>query len=77
MARLLYGAGLRLMECLQLRVKYIDFETHRIIVRGGKGQKDRVTILPEKYELHLKKQLEYAKTLHKKDLASGTVGVSL
>ena len=77
MAGLLYGAGLRLMECLRLRVKDIDFETHRIIVRDGKGQKDRVTILPEKYEPQLKKQLEYAKTLHKRDLASGTVGVSL
>ena len=77
MAGLLYGAGLRLMECLRLRVKDIDFATHRIIVRDGKGQKDRVTILPEKYEPQLKKLLEYAKTLHKRDLASGTVGVSL
>lgn len=46
MASLLYGAGLRLMECLRLRVKDIDFEYNQIVVRDGKGQKDRVTMLP-------------------------------
>ena len=45
MASLLYGAGLRLMECLRLRVKDIDFSYHQLVVRDGKGQKDRVTIL--------------------------------
>ena len=47
MARLLYGSGLRLMECLRLRVKDIDFGNHQIIVRDGKGEKDRVTVLPD------------------------------
>lgn len=47
MAKLLYGAGLRLMECVRLRVKDVDFELNQIVVRDGKGFKDRVTILPE------------------------------
>ncbi len=46
MASLLYGAGLRLLECLRLRVKDIDFGTNQIVVREGKGNKDRVTMLP-------------------------------
>ena len=45
--KLLYGSGLRLMECLRLRVKDIDFAQHQIIVRDGKGMKDRVTVLPD------------------------------
>ncbi len=54
-AKLLYGSGLRLMECLRLRVKDIDFEQHQIIVRSGKGNKDRVTLLPNKLlDLHFK-----------------------
>ena len=47
MAKLLYGAGLRLMECVRLRVKDLDFENHQIIVRDGKGEKDRATVLPK------------------------------
>ena len=47
MAKLLYGSGLRLMECLRLRVKDLDFAQRAILVRDGKGEKDRVTILPE------------------------------
>ena len=47
MANLLYGAGLRLMECLKLRVKDIDFDYQQITIRNGKGKKDRVTMLPE------------------------------
>ena len=54
MAGLLYGAGLRLMECLRLRVKDIDFETGRITIRDGKGKKDRITMLPQKYEIALR-----------------------
>ena len=48
MSEILYGCGLRLMECLRLRVKDIDFDNDLIIVRSGKGEKDRTTILPEK-----------------------------
>ena len=77
MAGLLYGAGLRLMECLRLRVKDVDFETHQILVRDGKGQKDRVTILPQKYAPLVREQLMYVKTLYQKDLEAGTEGVSL
>ena len=48
MAQLLYGAGLRIMECLRLRIKDIDFQMNQITVRSGKGDKDRVTMLPQK-----------------------------
>ncbi len=71
MAGLLYGCGLRLMECLRLRVKDIDFEQRQIIVRDGKGQKDRVTVLPRRYEQHLREHLEAVRAQHKKDLAQG------
>jgi integron integrase len=71
MARLLYGAGLRLMECLRLRVKDIDFDQHQIIVRSGKGHKDRDTILPDPLLDPLKRQLDYAQALHQNDLARG------
>ena len=69
MASLLYGAGLRLMECLRLRVKDIDFEYRQITVRDGKGNKDRVTMLPEASVELLKHQLEKARILHSHDLA--------
>ena len=57
MAGLLYGAGLRLMECIRLRVKDIDFEARRLTVRDGKGRKDRITMLPERFQDLLKQQL--------------------
>jgi len=69
MAGLLYGSGLRLMECIRLRVKDIDFEKHQIVVRGAKGAKDRITILPEKYTGNLRKHLVGIKNQHDKDLA--------
>jgi site-specific recombinase XerD len=56
MANLLYGAGLRLQECLQLRVKDIDFGYSQIVVRNGKGQKDRVTMLPNCVTTRLRQQ---------------------
>ena len=71
MASLLYGAGLRLMECLRLRVKDIDFTYFQITVRDGKGSKDRVTMLPTASTELLKNQLEKAKRLHQQDLAAG------
>jgi integron integrase len=71
MAMLLYGGGLRLSECLQLRVKDIDFQYKQIIVRSAKGDKDRVTLLPEYVIEPLKKHLNYVKLLHEKDLKAG------
>lgn len=71
MAQIMYGSGLRLMECLRLRVKDIDFENHRIIVYDGKGGDDRVTMLPDKIIAPLKEHLQQVKALHQKDLAKG------
>lgn len=77
MAMLLYGAGLRLMECLRLRVKDIDLVTNQIIVRGGKGDKDRVTMLPTAVQEPLRRHLAAVKTQYQRDVASGQGGVSL
>jgi integron integrase len=71
MAKLLYGSGLRLMECLRLRVKDIDFEQSQIIVREGKGEKDRATMLPSSLVEPLKTQIAYIRKLHELDLAQG------
>jgi integron integrase len=71
MANLLYGAGLRLMECLRLRVKDIDFGYVQIVVRDGKGEKDRVTMLPARVIEPLQSHLVQVKTLHYKDLDEG------
>jgi len=70
-ARLLYGSGLRVSECLRLRVQDIDFELHQIVVKNGKGYKDRVTVLPVSLEQPLKEQLRHVKILHKRDLDRG------
>ncbi|MCA1607493.1 MAG: phage integrase N-terminal SAM-like domain-containing protein, partial [Acidobacteria bacterium] len=70
-ASLLYGAGLRLRECLSLRVKDLDFEYQQIAVRDAKGNKDRVTMLPASAADALKTQLANAKGLHLRDLADG------
>lgn len=70
-AGLLYGSGLRIMECIRLRVKDIDFDQSQIMVRDGKGRKDRITILPDKYHDTLKTQLEITKQRHGKDLKEG------
>jgi len=77
MGDLLYGAGLRLMECVRLRVKDVDFGYGQIVVRDGKGAKDRVTILPERLVLPLKQHLERIKELHRQDLAQGFGSVYL
>ncbi len=68
MAKLLYGCGLRLMECVRLRVKDIDFEQNHIIVRNGKGMKDRSTMLPEQLKPLLLEHREGVRILHKQDL---------
>jgi integron integrase len=71
MANLLYGAGLRLMECLRLRVKDVDFDYHQIIVRDGKGQKDRVTMLPDRVVEPLQDHLNQVQIIHRQDLEEG------
>ncbi|HEV7703904.1 MAG TPA: integron integrase [Gemmatimonadaceae bacterium] len=76
-ALLLYGAGLRLMECLTLRVKDFDFERCEIRVRGGKGGKDRIAILPEIARHDLETHLERVCSLHARDLSEGAGRVEL
>jgi integrase len=71
---ILYGSGLRLTECLRLRVKDIEFEKHHIFVRGGKGRKDRRAILPLRLEARL---LAAVRRLHAKDLLAGAGFVEL
>jgi len=71
MAGLLYGAGLRLMECMRLRMQDVDFDYGQIHVRNGKGQKDRVTPLPKSLVADLHKQMEQVRTIHHLDLDAG------
>jgi len=75
MTGLLYGAGLRVMECVRLRVKDIDFDAGQIIVHDGKGAKDRITILPKKYENKLKAHLIKVKDLFEADRKAGVADV--
>ena len=77
MASLLYGAGLRLRECLKLRVKDVDFGYRQILVRDGKGTKDRVTMLPQSVIEPLQAHLVRVKTQHEQDLAAGYGDVEL
>jgi len=77
MAGLLYGAGLRLRECLTLRVKDVDFEYRQILVRDGKGAKDRVTVLPGSVIEPLQRHMQRVKALHERDLARGHGDVEL
>jgi integron integrase len=77
MAKLLYGSGLRLMECVQLRVKDIDFGQRQIVVRDGKGITDRVTMLPNTLIEPLQEHLRRVKRLHEEDLAKGYGSVYL
>jgi len=74
---LLYGTGMRLMEGLRLRVKDVEFARREIIVREGKGNKDRVTVLPENLILPLQRHLEKVKALHGRDLEAGAGAVYL
>jgi integron integrase len=71
MAKLLYGSGLRLMECVRLRVKDIDFERREIVVRDAKGGHERVTMLPASLVAPLQEHLKRVKLLHQQDLAAG------
>lgn len=77
MTKILYGSGLRLMECLRLRVKDLDFGNHQIIVRQGKGEKDRFTILPDSILEDLQSHLLIVKAIHEKDLREGFGETSL
>jgi len=70
-AGLLYGSGLRLMECLRLRVKDVDFTYSQITIRDGKGEKDRISMLPAKLKEPLLQQLQKVKVLHEQDLIAG------
>ena len=71
MAELLYGSGLRLMECLRLRIKDIDFGYNHITVRDAKGLRDRVALLPQRLQQPLRGQITRVKELHRQDLARG------
>jgi integron integrase len=74
---LLYGAGLRLLECLELRVKDVDFDGNQVIVRRGKGRKDRRTVLPGSVKAALASHLAEVKRQHERDLAHGVGAVVL
>lgn len=71
MAKLLYGSGLRLMECIRLRVRDLDFERKLIYVRAAKGGKDRTTLFPESLHPLMKSQVEAVEKFHQKDMADG------
>ena len=71
MAQLLYGSGLRLMECVRLRLKDLDFQYKTITVRDGKGEKDRITPMPDSLIPHLQRQVERVRLLHDEDLSAG------
>ena len=75
--QLLYGSGLRISECLRLRVKDVDFQRRELTVRMGKGRKDRVTVLPDRVIAALERQLEQVRLVHEQDLAEGYGKVSL
>jgi integron integrase len=77
MGRLLYGTGMRLMECVRLRVKDVDFGRNEILIREGKGAKDRVTMLPAALVGPLQDHLARRRTLYEDDLAAGKAAVWL
>ena len=77
MATLLYGAGLRVLECLRLRVKDVDFTYNHIVVRDGKGRKDRVTMLPQQVKAPMQRHLHDVQQLHGQDVQAGAGHVYL
>ncbi len=76
-ARLLYGGGLRLMEGVRLRVKDVDFSRNEITIRDGKGQKDRVTVMPASLVLSLKQHITLVRAIHQSEVAAGRGDVYL
>jgi integron integrase len=77
MASLLYGTGMRLMECVRLRIKDVDFARMEILIRDGKGAKDRVTMLPDSLTASLQQQIDRSRVAHEMDLAAGFGSVHL
>ena len=77
MACLLYGAGLRVLECCRLRVQDVDFGANQLVVRGGKGDKDRITMLPAIAKADLTAHLDAVRVQHQQDLAAGAGWVEL
>ncbi len=75
--KMLYGSGLRLMECLRLRVLALDMDRQSITVYAGKGGKDRVTVLPETLLVDIQNQIHRVRLLHRRDLAMGYAGASM
>jgi len=69
--RLLYGTGMRLLECLRLRIKDVDFDRNQVVVRGGKGDKDRVTVLPQSLKEELRAHLEKWRLEHGREVTAG------
>jgi integrase len=77
MGVLLYGSGLRLLECARLRVKDVDFERNQLVVRRGKGDRDRVTLLPAAVQPALHRHLERVRAQHERDVRAGAGWVEL
>ena len=77
MAKMMYGTGMRLTECLRLRVKDVDLARREVIVRQGKGAKDRVTMFPASLESEMAKHLELVRAIYNVDRAAGVAGVEL
>jgi len=77
MAMVIYGCGLRLSECLMFRIKDVDLKKALVVVRSGKGDEDRVTVLPQSLRDDLKEQMEYARQIYKKDRKNDIAGVVL
>lgn len=77
MASVLYGSGLRRLECCRLRAQDVDFGTDQIVVRGAKGDKDRVTMLPAAIKADLARHLDRVRELHQRDLQDGAGWVEL
>ncbi|HUJ88756.1 MAG TPA: integron integrase [Syntrophorhabdales bacterium] len=77
MVKLIYGSGLRLMECLRLRVKDLDFESGQVLVRDAKGMKDRITVMPGNLKASLTEHLKRVRILYESDLAKGYAHVYL
>lgn len=76
-ASLLYGSGLRLLEGLRLRIKNVDLERRELVIRDGKGQKDRITVLPERLVAPLEEQMQRVRRQHAEDLARGQGSIQL
>jgi integron integrase len=77
MAKVIYGCGLRIQECLQLRIKDVDLEKGMVIVRAGKGDKDRRTVMPESLREEITSHIQTVRVLYEKDRASHAAGVQL